>query len=139
MKESVLLLAEDNPADQVLARRSLNESNKKTRLCVVEDGMELMDYLYKKGKYTCLESSPRPDMIILDINMPGMNGKEALKRIKSDPDFKKIPVVMLSTSTYEKDITESYLLGANAYTVKPFDVDQYMQLIIHIENYWLTW
>lgn len=136
-KEAVILLAEDNPADQEITRRTLSRLRVRNELNIVADGVELMEYLRGEGKHKGKDINCRPDILLLDINMPRLNGKDALKIIKSDPDLKTIPVVMLTTSGYERDIEESYQLGANAYITKPADVKQFIDVLEKLKNFWL--
>ncbi|MDH5682505.1 MAG: response regulator [Spirochaetota bacterium] len=131
-----ILMAEDNPADQEITRRVIADMGIPSELKILEDGLEVMNYLTRVEIYSDPEISPRPDFIMLDINMPRMNGKETLEAIKSNPNFRSIPVVMLTTSSYEKDIIESYELGVNAYITKPVDIGQFFTLIGNLKHFW---
>ncbi len=130
-----ILLAEDNPGDVRLTEKALKEGKVLNNLSVVKDGVEAMDFLNKKGKYT---DAPRPDLILLDLNLPKKNGREVLTEIKDDPNFKRIPVVILTVSKDEQDIIESYNLYANCYITKPVDLDQFINVVRSIEDFWLS-
>jgi len=134
-KQVEILLVEDNPADVRLVREALKESKILNNLIVVEDGVEAMDFLRKKGKYA---SSVRPDLILLDLNLPKKNGREVLAEVKSDEKLKRIPVVIMTVSDDEKDILISYDSHANCYIKKPLDFDQFNQVVQAIENFWFT-
>jgi CheY-like chemotaxis protein len=130
-----ILLVEDNPGDARLAIEALKESKLKNNLYVAEDGVEAMNFLYKTGKYSKM---PRPDLVILDLNLPKKDGREVLAEIKNDDDLKRIPVVILTISKAEEDILKSYNLHANCYVTKPLDLDQFMKVVRSIEDFWLT-
>lgn len=130
-----ILLVEDNPGDADLAREALQDSKINNNLHVVEDGIEAMAFLRKTGKY---ENAPRPDLILLDLNLPRKDGREVLSEIKADDYFKRIPVVILTTSEAEEDILKSYNLHANCYITKPIDLSQFMKVVHSIENFWLS-
>jgi len=130
-----ILLVEDNPADVRLVREALKESKILNNLIVVEDGVEAMDFLRKKGKYA---SSVRPDLILLDLNLPKKNGREVLAEVKSDEKLKRIPVVIMTVSDDEKDILLTYNAHANCYIKKPLDFDKFSQVVHAIENFWFT-
>jgi CheY-like chemotaxis protein len=129
-----ILLVEDNPGDARLAREALNENNINHFLYHVEDGLQALDFLHNKGMY---RSSPRPDLILLDLNLPRINGHQVLSEIKSDENLRKIPVVVLSISCSEKDIEESYKLNANCYVTKPLDLNEFIEVFGRIQNFWL--
>jgi two-component system response regulator len=131
-----ILMADDDADDRMLMKEALEESNLKNKIYFVEDGVELMDYLYKKGKFM-LQEALKPGLILLDLNMPRMDGREALRRIKSDPDLRRIPVVVLTTSTAEEDIVSSYDLGVNSYISKPTKFTDLVKLTRQIGHYWL--
>lgn len=135
MKSIDILLVEDNPGDIELARVALEENRLYNRLYVVENGLEAMRFLKKEGPYL---EMPMPDLIILDLNMPVMDGREALKEIKSDPRFRIIPVVILTTSQAEEDVLRSYNLHANCYISKPIDFNQFIKVVKSIEDFWLS-
>ena len=130
-----ILLVEDNPGDARLAVESLKESQIANETHVVEDGVEAMDFLRHKGKYT---EAIRPDLILLDLNMPKKDGREVLAEIKADQDLMCIPVVILTISTAEEDIQKCYNLHANCYITKPIDLDEFMTVIKTIESFWMT-
>jgi chemotaxis family two-component system response regulator Rcp1 len=134
-KQVEILLVEDNPADVRLVREALKDSKILNNLSVVEDGVEAMDFLKKKGKYA---SSSRPDLILLDLNLPRKNGREVLAEVKSDENLKRIPVVIMTVSDDEKDILLTYNAHANCYIKKPLDFDQFNQMVHSIENFWFT-
>lgn len=134
---AVILLAEDNEADQELVRRSLTDSKIYCDLKIVEDGVQAMDYLLQRGEYAHPGASPRPDILLLDIAMPRMDGKQVLKAVKSDASLRAIPVVILTTSSREVDVIESYHLGVNAYITKPADAAQFMNVVKQLRDFWL--
>ena len=126
---------EDNPADVRLTREALLEGKVLNRLNVVGDGVEALDYLFRSGKY---EDATRPDLILLDLNLPKKDGREVLGEIKQDPSLKRIPVVVLTTSQAEEDIFKSYNLHANCYIAKPVDFERFIQVVKSIDHFWLT-
>ncbi len=130
-----ILLVEDNPGDARLAFEALKESKIRNVLHVIEDGIEAMDFLYKKGKHT---KAPRPDLILLDLNLPKKDGREVLAEIKSNPDLKRIPVVILTISKAEEDVLKTYNLHANCFITKPLDLYQFLNVIRSVEDFWLT-
>jgi CheY-like chemotaxis protein len=130
-----ILLVEDNRGDSRLAQEALKESKFKNNLYIAEDGVEAMNFLRKTGKYSKM---PRPDLVILDLNLPKKDGREVLAEIKNDVNLKRIPVVILTISKAEEDILKSYNLHANCYVTKPLDLDQFMKVVKSIEDFWLT-
>jgi CheY-like chemotaxis protein len=130
-----ILLAEDNPDDIELTVEALKDSRVRNRLIVVKDGEEAISYLQGKGKY---QHAVRPDLILLDLNMPKKNGRDVLREIKNDPKLKRIPVVILTTSQAEDDIAHTYDLHANCYITKPVDFNQFLKVVKSIEDFWLT-
>ena len=130
-----ILLVEDNPADVRLTREAFREGKILNNLIVAKDGVEAMEVLRGQGKYS---SVPRPDLILLDLNLPRKDGREVLAEIKSDPVLMRIPVVVLTTSRAETDIIKSYNLHANCYVVKPVDLDQFIGVVKSIDNFWLS-
>ncbi len=130
-----ILLVEDNPGDVRLTIEALKEGKVLNNLNVVEDGVEAINYLRKVGKYA---DKLRPDLILLDLNLPKKDGREVLAEIKEDPNLKRIPVVVLTTSNAEQDIIKSYDKHANCYITKPVDLNQFIEVIKSIENFWLT-
>ena len=130
-----ILLVEDNPADVRLTREALKENKLSNNLHVAVDGVEALNFLYKKGKFS---KSPRPDIILLDLNLPKKDGREVLAEIKSDESLKRIPVVVLTCSQAEEDIVRSYDLHANCYVTKPPDLDQFMRVVKAIDEFWVA-
>lgn len=130
-----ILLVEDNEADVELTREAFREGKIHNILNVVSDGAEALDYLYRRGKFS---NATMPDMILLDLNLPRRDGREVLQVIKDDPELKVIPVVILTSSSAEKDVLRTYSLHANCYVVKPVDFDQFMEAIRSIEDFWLS-
>jgi CheY-like chemotaxis protein len=129
-----ILLVEDNPGDVRLTRESLRDAKVHNNMMIADDGVEAMACLRHEGAYI---DATRPDLILLDLNLPRMNGFEVLDAIKEDPDLKCIPVVVLTTSQAEQDVIRSYNLYANAYVNKPVDLEQFIQVIKSIEGFWL--
>jgi two-component system, chemotaxis family, response regulator Rcp1 len=129
-----ILLVEDSPGDVRLTKESLGEAKVRNNMIVASDGVEAMACLRREGQYA---NAHRPDLILLDLNLPRMNGFEVLDVIKEDPDLKRIPVVVLTTSQAEQDIVRSYNLHANAYVNKPVDLEQFIRVIKCIEDFWL--
>ena len=130
-----ILLVEDNPGDVRLTIEGLKEGKVKNNLHVVEDGVEALAFLQKEGKYT---DAVRPDLILLDLNLPKKDGREVLSAIKSDQELCHIPVVVLTTSKAEQDILKAYSLHANCYITKPVDLDQFISVVESIEDFWFT-
>ncbi len=130
-----ILLVEDNPGDVRLTREVLKEGKVSNNLFVVKDGVEAMKFLHREGRYA---NEVRPDLILLDLNLPRMDGREVLEKIKDDPDLHRIPVVVLTTSAAEEDIIKSYNLNANCYITKPVDLDQFIGVVKSVEDFWLT-
>jgi CheY-like chemotaxis protein len=129
-----ILLAEDNPGDVKLTKKALEQGKLVNNLHVVTDGVETMAYLRNEGEYA---DTPRPDLILLDLNMPRKGGKEVLQELKADDDLKRIPVVVLTSSDAEEDVVRSYELHANAYLTKPVDFDGFLEVIDTLEEFWL--
>jgi CheY-like chemotaxis protein len=129
-----ILIVDDSPKDVELTVSALAEKNLANEVIVAEDGVEALDYLYKRGLFSGEHSNPA--VILLDIKMPRMNGIEVLKHIRSNPEFKFIPVIMVTSSREEKDLVESYKLGANSYVVKPVDIVQFIDAIKTLGQYW---
>lgn len=130
-----ILLAEDNPGDVKLTEKALERGQVLNNLHVVEDGVEAMDFLHQRDGY---EDAPTPDLILLDLNMPRMDGQEVLEEVKSDEQLKRIPVVVLTSSAAEEDIVQSYDLHANAFLTKPVGFDGFLDVVGRIEEFWLT-
>ena len=131
-----ILLADDDEDDRKLAQDALAESRLANDLHTVEDGEELMDYLLRRGKYAALADSPRPGLILLDLNMPKKDGREALREIKADPSLRQIPVVVLTTSKAEEDIYRTYDLGANSFITKPVMFESLVRVMRDLGTYW---
>jgi CheY-like chemotaxis protein len=129
-----ILLVEDNPGDVRLTREAFKEGKAFANLNVVEDGVEALAFLRRQGHYAGVV---RPDLILLDLNLPRKDGREVLAEIKADPDLKRIPVVVLTTSQAEQDVLRSYDLQASAYITKPIDLDRFLEVIRTIDNFWL--
>ena len=130
-----ILLVEDNPGDVDLTLEALDEAKLRNRVHVVKDGVEAMTFLRREGDHA---EAPRPDLILLDLNLPKKDGREVLREVKQDPSLKRIPVVVLTTSEAEQDILEAYEYNANAYIVKPVDFQQFFRMIQSLEDFWLT-
>ena len=128
-----VLLVEDNPGDVRLTIEGLREGEVHSLLSVVPDGKEAMDFLRRQGRYA---DARRPDVVLLDLNLPRMNGREVLAAIKSDQDLRRIPVVVLSTSSDEGDVAASYDLGASCYVIKPIGLDAFVHAVRSIEAFW---
>ena len=131
-----ILMAEDDPDDRMLAKEALEESRLANRLEFVEDGEELVDYLQRRGKYADLNGSPLPGLILLDLNMPRKDGREALREIKADSCLRRIPVVVLTTSKAEEDVCRTYDLGVNSYITKPVTFDGMVEIMKTLGKYW---
>ena len=133
----VLLVAEDDSGDQILIREALESSSIAKCIHMVRDGQEALEYVYRSGRYADPALAPRPDVILLDLNMPRLGGKEVLARLKGDPEFRTIPVVAFTTSGREEDVIQCYVLGANSYVQKPTDFDRFKVVLQSMERYWL--
>jgi CheY-like chemotaxis protein len=130
-----ILLVEDSPGDVRLTREALRDAKVQNHLHVALDGIEAMKFLGRDGDHA---DAPRPDLILLDLNLPRMSGREVLEQIKQDAELKSIPVVILTTSAAEEDIIRSYQLHANCYITKPVDLDQFIKVVKSIDNFWLA-
>ena len=135
IKPIEILLVEDNPGDADLAREALMDSKLNNNLFTVDDGVKAMDYLHKRGEY---QNAVRPDLILLDLNLPRKDGREVLAEVKANSDLKRIPVVILTTSRAEEDVLKTYNLHANCYITKPINLDQFIHVVQSIENFWLS-
>jgi chemotaxis family two-component system response regulator Rcp1 len=135
LKPITILLAEDNPGDARLTMEAFKEGKIYCDIHIAEDGEKAISFLQQKDEY---KDAPRPDLILLDLNMPKKNGREVLKEIKQDPDLCRIPVIILTTSRAEEDILETYDLHANCYISKPVGLDEFVNVAQGIENFWLT-
>ncbi|TVL98388.1 MAG: two-component system response regulator [Candidatus Brocadia sp. WS118] len=136
-KAITILMADDDHDDRFMTREAFKEALLINDLRFVEDGEELLDYLRHHGKYTVADDSPRPGLILLDLNMPRKDGREALAEIKSDPELRRIPIVILTTSKSEEDIVRTYNLGSNSYITKPVSFEALVRIIKTLANYWL--
>ena len=135
IKPIEILLVEDNPGDARLTEEALKEGKVLNNLHVARDGFEALAFLKREEPFA---EAPRPDIILLDLNMPRMDGRELLGRIKNEPDLKRIPIVVLTTSKAEEDIIRSYDLHANCYVTKPVDLDQFIKVVQSIKDFWFT-
>ena len=135
-KGITILLADDDPDDRQLTRDAFNENRLANSLATVPDGEELLEYLHRRGKYTELQGDPLPGLILLDLNMPRKDGREALKEIKAHPEFRRIPIVVLTTSKAEEDILRTYDLGVNSYITKPVTFKSLVEIIKVLGRYW---
>jgi CheY-like chemotaxis protein len=135
-KMITILLADDDPDDRQLTRDAFAENRLVNMLHTVEDGEELMEYLRRQGRYADQKSTPLPGLILLDLNMPRKDGREALKEIKADPELRRIPIVVLTTSKAEEDILRTYDLGVNSYVTKPVTFKSLVELIKVLGRYW---
>lgn len=129
-----VLLVEDDPGDELITREAFEHNKINNTLHVAHDGQEGLDFLYQRGEYA---DAPRPDLVLLDLNLPKYDGRQLLEQIKSDPDLCHIPVVVLTTSAAEEDILRSYKLHANAYVTKPVDLDQFMGAVRQIDEFFV--
>lgn len=130
-----ILMVEDNPGDVELTREAFSTSKLANRLHIAEDGEEALDFLYRRGKF---EHSPRPDIILLDLNLPKKDGTEVLEIIKSDEDLRSIPVIVFTSSQAEKDMVDSYRAYANCYITKPVNLDQFARVVQVLEDFWMN-
>jgi len=130
-----VLLIEDNPGDVRLAQEAFQEGHLVKRLSVVRDGVEASDFLWRRGEFA---RAPRPDLILLDLNLPRKNGRELLEEIKADPDLRRIPVIIVTTSRAEQDLRKAYNLHANCYVTKPDGLDQFLEMVRSIEHFWFN-
>ncbi len=135
VKPIEILMVEDNPGDVRLTVEALKEGKVRNKLHVVEDGVEAMAFLRGEGEYA---DAPRPDLILLDLNLPKKDGREVLAEIKGDPNLRRIPVVVLTVSEANEDILKTYDLHANCYVTKPVDLDQFIVVVKSVEDFWLT-
>lgn len=131
-----ILLVEDNPDDIEITKRALKEAKVVNKLWITRDGQDALDFLFHKGQYKDRDSSPRPGLILLDINLPKVNGLDVLKKIKEDNELKAIPVVILTVSKRDEDIIRAYDSGCNSFIQKPVEFDKFVQVVKQIELYW---
>jgi CheY-like chemotaxis protein len=132
-----ILLIEDNPADIKITQRAVRESSLPVELIVVRDGQEAVDYLLRQGAYAAADGWRSPELILLDLNLPRLTGREVLERIRSTPNLKAVPVVVLTTSRRKEDVQEVYAAGANTYIEKPPDFARFVEILRTIHRYWL--
>ena len=130
-----ILLVEDNPGDVRLTQEALKEGKVRNHLSVVDDGAKAIEFLYNRGPYA---QAPRPDLILLDLNLPKKDGREVLAEIKADPALRSIPVVVLTTSQADEDVVRAYDLHVNCYITKPIDLLQFLKVVQAMEDFWLT-
>ncbi len=131
-----ILMADDDPEDRLLTQEAFEEANLTTELTFVEDGEELMDYLHRRGEYSAEGAAPRPGLILLDLNMPRKDGREALQEIRSDPELQGIPIVVLTTSRADEDILRTYNLGVNSFITKPVTFEGMVTIVRQLAGYW---
>ncbi|MBE9568303.1 MAG: response regulator [Proteobacteria bacterium] len=136
--EKTILLVEDNPDDEMLTIRALKKNNILNEVIVARDGVQALDYLFAEGEHEGRDTSNQPEVILLDLKLPKIDGHEVLKRIKSDERTKLLPVVVLTTSNEDQDVIASYQLGANSYIKKPVDFDQFIKAVGQLGLYWLV-
>jgi CheY-like chemotaxis protein len=134
--EIVILYAEDDPEDRMLVEDAMEESRLVNEMHFVEDGEELMDYLYRRGKFANMSNAPLPGLILLDLNMPKKDGREALEEIKADENLKRIPIVVLTTSKAEEDILSTYDLGVSGFVIKPITFESLVSVLKTVSKYW---
>ena len=132
-----ILLVEDNPADIKITQRALKESGAPVELLVVRDGQEAVDYLLRQGPHAGADGWRSPDLILLDLNLPGMTGREVLERVRNTPALRTVPVIVLTTSCRQEDVHDMYAAGANTYIEKPQDFGRFVEVLRTIERYWL--
>ena len=130
-----VLLVEDNPGDIRLTREALKESNCRVNLNVAKDGIEALEFLHQTDQFA---DAPKPDLILLDLNLPRKNGREVLSEVKADPDLRRIPVLVMTTSRDKQDVHGAYQLNANCYITKPVDFDAFLHIVRSIEEFWLN-
>lgn len=138
MSDSAILLVEDNSNDEELALRALKKNNIMNKVFVTRDGAEALDFLFGTGSYSGRDTSETPQLVLLDLNLPKIGGLEVLRRIRSNPKTKLLPVVLLTSSKQDRDVMEGYNLGANSYVVKPVDFIQFSEAIRELGMYWLV-
>ncbi len=135
-RAAMVLLVEDSPADQVATQRAFKKSRLLNDLHIVDDGEQALDFLYHRGEYAPPKNQPRPDLILLDLNLPRVDGRQVLATIKQDDELKTIPVVVLTTSAAEEDVVRSYGLGVNSFVTKPVNMQSFVDTIQTLHSYW---
>ncbi len=138
MGEGIILLVEDNPDDELLTLRALKKSKIANEVIVTRDGVEALDYFFRRGAYADRDPEALPELVLLDLKLPKMDGLEVLKQLRANEETKLLPVVMLTSSDEERDIVESYNLGANSYICKPVDFHQFTKAVSQLGLYWLV-
>ena len=138
MQQKTLLLVEDNPDDEVLTLRALRKHNLANEIVVARDGQEALDYLFAEGEYRGRDASVQPQVILLDLKLPKVDGLQVLERLRAEPQTRHIPVVVLTSSNEEQDMIRSYDLGANSYVRKPVDFEQFLEAARQLGLYWLV-
>tara|TARA_R110002072_G_scaffold273253_2_gene434015 strand:- start:6506 stop:6967 length:462 start_codon:yes stop_codon:yes gene_type:complete len=136
-RAAVILLVDDDPGDRELTQREFQRSKIRNELHMVVDGEEALDYLLRRGNYVDPATSPRPDLVLLDLNMPKKDGREVLAELQQHPEMKSIPIIVMTVSDQESDVLKSYDLGATGYVVKPVDIGQFSKVISTLQDYWL--
>ncbi len=137
MNTKPILLVEDNPDDEALALRAFKKSKMTNEIIVARDGAEALDYLFAQGAYADRDASEMPSVVLLDLNLPKIDGLEVLRRLRENPQTKKLPVVILTSSKHEEDLVRGYDLGANSYVRKPVDFNEFVEAVGHLGMYWL--
>ena len=137
MRRLTVLLVEDNPRDVRLTQRAFEQADVPHELRIVRDGDEALAYLHREGEYAVADSAPKPDMILLDLNLPRMGGHELLQRVRQDVRFRHVPIVVLTTSGRPDDVRQAYDNGANAYLLKPVEFSRFTEVIGHLASFWL--
>ncbi len=138
MEEKVILLVEDNPDDVVLTKMALEKSRIVNRLVVAEDGEVALDYLFSRGKFTDRDSKQMPEVVLLDLKLPRVDGLEVLRQVRANPATNLLPVVVLTSSSEDQDMIKSYKLGCNSFIIKPVDFDQFVNAVQQLQMYWLV-
>lgn len=138
MEEKVILLVEDNPDDIILTKIALEKSRVANKVVVAEDGVEALEYLFGQGKYSGRDTTKLPEVVLLDIKLPRISGLEVLKKIRSNPVTRLLPVVILTSSSMDRDVVGGYELGCNSYITKPVDFEQFVAAVRQLEIYWLV-
>ncbi len=136
-EKTTILVVEDSPEDFEATQRGFRKAGLRNSIIHCEDGDEALDYLYRRGRYADPKDAPRPAVILLDLNLPGTDGREVLEQVKSDPQLRSIPVVVLTTSSDDRDIQECYQAGANSFIQKPVDLDGFLEAMQRLKDFWL--
>jgi CheY-like chemotaxis protein len=136
-RPSTILVIDDDPADQFLVQEAMRTANLNYDLRIVSDGDEAIEYLYHRGRYSEMHRAPRPDLILLDLNMPRYSGRQVARAVKSDPSLRAIPIVVLTTSRLDQDVEDLYEAGVNSYIQKPANFDEFTEALRDLSSYWL--